>query len=38
MKLVPINDQDLLLFESMFCDPIHMLDLGGVQPKEKVRL
>jgi len=40
MKLEPICDDesDRDLFERMFCDPIHMKDLGGAQPREKVRL
>ena len=38
MKLVPVSTDDLTLFESMFCDPKHMADLGGVQPREKVRI
>jgi len=40
MKLEPIRDDesDRDLFERMFCDPIHMKDLGGPQPREKVRL
>jgi len=40
MKLEPIRDDesDRDLFEQMFCDPIHMKDLGGAQPREKVRL
>lgn len=40
MKLEPIRDDesDRNLFEQMFCDPIHMKDLGGAQPREKVRL
>lgn len=40
MKLEPICDDesDRDLFERMFCDPIHMKDLGGAQPLEKVRL
>jgi hypothetical protein len=36
MKLVPVSKDDLALYESMFCDPVHMADLGGVQPREKV--
>lgn len=36
MKLVPIELNDLELFERMFCDPVHMADLGGPQEKEKV--
>jgi hypothetical protein len=40
MKLEPIRDDesDRDLFEQMFCDPIHMKDLGGAQPREKVGL
>lgn len=38
MKLVPVSLEDLELYESCFCDPDHMADLGGVQPREKVPL
>jgi RimJ/RimL family protein N-acetyltransferase len=31
-----IDDGDLNLYESMFCDPEYMKDLGGPHPKEKV--
>lgn len=37
MKLVPVSNDDLALFESMFCDPVHMADLGGPQPVEQVK-
>jgi RimJ/RimL family protein N-acetyltransferase len=38
MKLVPVSLDDFELYESCFCDPEHMSDLGGVQPREKVRV
>eukprot|EP01039_Chlorochromonas_danica_P002058 gene2058-2246_t len=36
MKLVPVSFDDLPLYKAMFCDPVHMEELGGVQPEEKV--
>ena len=36
MKLVPVSNDDLELYVTMFCDELHMAELGGVQPKEKV--
>ncbi len=36
IKLEPIDDGDLLLYEQMFCDPEYMAELGGIQPIEKV--
>jgi RimJ/RimL family protein N-acetyltransferase len=36
MKLVPLSRDDLDLFVSMFGDPEHMAELGGVHPLEKI--
>lgn len=36
IELRDISLDDLALYESMFCDPVHMAELGGPQPKEKV--
>mmetsp|Transcript_16161 Transcript_16161/g.27311 ORF Transcript_16161/g.27311 Transcript_16161/m.27311 type:complete len:193 (-) Transcript_16161:1584-2162(-) len=36
MKLCSVTKDDLPLYESMFCDPVHMAELGGPQPREKV--
>ncbi|RYG99329.1 N-acetyltransferase [archaeon] len=36
MKLKEICIDDLDLYKAMFCDPVHMADLGGPQPEEKV--
>jgi hypothetical protein len=36
IELLPITEEDLPLYELMFTDPIHMEQLGGVLPAEKV--
>eukprot|EP01031_Cornospumella_fuschlensis_P035944 gene35944-43595_t len=36
MKLVDISKDDIDLYKAMFCDPVHMADLGGPQPEDKV--
>lgn len=35
MRLVPVSNDDVVLYKAMFCNPVHMADLGGCHSEEK---
>jgi RimJ/RimL family protein N-acetyltransferase len=36
VQLLPVNENDLPLYDLMFTDPVHMAELGGPQPTTKI--